>query len=255
MSDRRMTILAEELLAVRDNGRDVGLHPVLRLDRLVRVFHQGPRRISVLNGACADIYPGQAVALVGPSGAGKSTLLHIAGLLETPDGGHVVVNGHDCTGMSDTERTRVRRVQMGFVYQFHQLLPEFSALENVVIPQMILGRSKRRAAARAKQLLGALGLAERVDHRPAQLSGGEQQRTAIARALANDPRLILADEPTGNLDPHTAEHVFDALVHLIRTTGVAALIATHNLDLARRMDRVLRLDNGLLIEVPPASVR
>ncbi|KAB2941124.1 MAG: ABC transporter ATP-binding protein [Hyphomicrobium sp.] len=250
-----MTILAEELLAVRDNGRDVGLHPVLRLDRLVRVFHQGPRRISVLNGACADIYPGQAVALVGPSGAGKSTLLHIAGLLETPDGGHVVVNGHDCTGMSDTERTRVRRVQMGFVYQFHQLLPEFSALENVVIPQMILGRSKRRAAARAKQLLGALGLAERVDHRPAQLSGGEQQRTAIARALANDPRLILADEPTGNLDPHTAEHVFDALVHLIRTTGVAALIATHNLDLARRMDRVLRLDNGLLIEVPPASVR
>ncbi len=250
-----MTVLAEELLAVRDNGREAAPHPVLRLDRLVRVFHQGQRRIAVLNGACADIYPGQAVALVGPSCAGKSTLLHIAGLLETPDGGQVVINGHDCTGMSDTDRTRVRRVQMGFVYQFHQLLPEFSAQENVAIPQMILGRSKKTAIVRAKQLLGALGLADRVDHRPAQLSGGEQQRTAIARALANDPRLILADEPTGNLDPHTAGHVFDALIHLIRTTGVAALIATHNLELARRMDRVLRLDNGLLIEVPPASVR
>jgi lipoprotein-releasing system ATP-binding protein len=254
MSDRRMTDLAEELLAVRDNGRDTA-QPALRLDRLVRVFHQGPRRISVLNGACADIYPGQAVALVGPSGAGKSTLLHIAGLLETPDGGKVIIGGDDCTGMNDAERTRVRRVKMGFIYQFHQLLPEFSAAENVVIPQMILGRSKKQAALRAKQLLGSLGLAERVDHRPAQLSGGEQQRTAIARALANDPRLILADEPTGNLDPHTAEHVFDALVHLIRTTGVAALIATHNLELARRMDRVLRMDNGLLIEVPPSSMR
>ncbi len=249
-----MTDLAEELLAVRDNGRDTA-QPALRLDRLVRVFHQGPRRISVLNGACADIYPGQAVALVGPSGAGKSTLLHIAGLLETPDGGKVIIGGDDCTGMNDAERTRVRRVKMGFIYQFHQLLPEFSAAENVVIPQMILGRSKKQAALRAKQLLGSLGLAERVDHRPAQLSGGEQQRTAIARALANDPRLILADEPTGNLDPHTAEHVFDALVHLIRTTGVAALIATHNLELARRMDRVLRMDNGLLIEVPPSSMR
>ncbi len=250
MSDR-VKALAEELQAVRD----VAPHPVLRLDRLVRTFHQGPRTIAVLNGASADIYPGQAVALVGPSGAGKSTLLHIAGLLETPDGGHVVVNGRDCTGMGDADRTRVRRVQMGFVYQFHQLLPEFSALENVIIPQMILGRRRKTAAQRAAQLLGALGLAERVDHRPAQLSGGEQQRTAIARALANDPRLILADEPTGNLDPHTAAHVFDALVHLIRTTGVAALIATHNLELAARMDRVLRLEEGLLIEVAPAAVR
>ena len=157
--------------------------------------------------------------------------------------------------MGDADRTRVRRVQMGFVYQFHQLLPEFSALENVVIPQMILGRSRRNAAQRAAQLLGALGLADRVNHRPAQLSGGEQQRTAIARALANEPRLILADEPTGNLDPHTAAHVFDALVHLIRTTGVAALIATHNLELAARMDRVLRLEDGHLIEVSPAAVR
>jgi len=250
MSDR-VKALAEELQSVRDAAP----HPVLRLDRLVRTFHQGTRKIAVLNGASADIYPGQAVALVGPSGAGKSTLLHIAGLLETPDGGHVVVNGHDCTGMGDADRTRVRRVQMGFVYQFHQLLPEFSALENVVIPQMIAGRGRKRAAARAVQMLGALGLADRVDHRPAQLSGGEQQRTAIARALANDPRLILADEPTGNLDPHTAAHVFDALVHLIRTTGVAALIATHNLELAARMDRVLRLEDGLLVEVSPAAVR
>jgi len=257
MSDARMTILAEELLAARENGRHAVQHaqPALRLDKLVRAFHQGERRIAVLNGASADIFPGEAVALVGPSGAGKSTLLHIAGLLETPDSGHVIVNGRDCSGMGDADRTRVRRFEMGFVYQFHHLLPEFSALENVVIPQMIRGLSKRQAAQRARQLLDNLGLAERVDHRPAQLSGGEQQRTAIARALANDPRLILADEPTGNLDPHTAEHVFEALVHLIRTTGVAALIATHNLDLARRMDRVLRVEGGLLVEVPPLSVR
>ena len=250
-----MTALAEELQAVRDNGHTVAPQPVLRLDKLMRAFHQGERRIAVLNGASADIYPGQAVALVGPSGAGKSTLLHIAGLLETPDAGQVIIAGRDCTGMGDADRTRVRRVQMGFVYQFHQLLPEFSAQENVVIPQMILGRSRKKAAARAKQLLTTLGLGERVDHRPAELSGGEQQRTAIARALANEPRLILADEPTGNLDPHTAEHVFDALVHLIRTTGVAALIATHNLEIARRMDRVLYLQDGLLIEVDPQSVR
>jgi lipoprotein-releasing system ATP-binding protein len=255
MSERRMTALAEELLAVRDNGRDVATQPALRLDRLVRAFYQGSRKIDVLNGASADIFPGQAVALVGPSGAGKSTLLHISGLLETPDGGRVIINGRDCTGMPDAERTRVRRVQMGFVYQFHQLLPEFSALENIMIPQLILGRTKKQARQRAAQLLGSLGLADRVDHRPAQLSGGEQQRTAIARALANDPRLILADEPTGNLDPHTAEHVFDALIHLIRTTGVAALICTHNLDLARRMDRVLRLENGMLVEVQPLALR
>jgi lipoprotein-releasing system ATP-binding protein len=255
MSERRMTALAEELLAVRDNGRDFATQPALRLDRLVRVFYQGSRKIEVLKGASADIFPGQAVALVGPSGAGKSTLLHISGLLETPDGGRVIINGRDCTGMPDAERTRVRRVQMGFVYQFHQLLPEFSALENIMIPQLILGRTKKQARQRATQLLTSLGLADRLDHRPAQLSGGEQQRTAIGRALANDPRLILADEPTGNLDPHTAEHVFDALIHLIRTTGVAALICTHNLDLARRMDRVLRLEEGTLVEVQPLSLR
>jgi lipoprotein-releasing system ATP-binding protein len=245
-----MNALAEELRQLREAAPQT----VLRLDRLVRTYRQGPRRIEVLTGASADIHAGQAVALVGPSGAGKSTLLHIAGLLETPDSGHVIVGGRDCTGMSDQERTRVRRVEMGFIYQFHQLLPEFSALENVVIPQMIAGRRRRQASSRARQLLGALGLAERVDHRPAELSGGEQQRTAIARALANSPRLILADEPTGNLDPHTAEHVFDALIHLIRSTGVAALIATHNLELARRMDRVLRVEDGLLIEVAPGGV-
>jgi lipoprotein-releasing system ATP-binding protein len=157
--------------------------------------------------------------------------------------------------MNDQQRTLIRRTDMGFVYQFHQLLPEFSALENVMIPQMIMGRNRKDAAAHARQLLMTMGLAERVTHRPAELSGGEQQRTAIARALANSPRLILADEPTGNLDPHTANNVFDELIHLIRSTGVAALIATHNIDLARRMDRVLRMEDGLLIEVPPAALR
>ncbi len=228
---------------------------VLRLDQLVRTYRQGSRRIEVLVGASIDIHPGEFVALVGPSGAGKSTLLHIAGLLETPDSGHVIVNGRDCSGMGDNERTAVRRVEMGFIYQFHQLLPEFSALENVMIPQLILGRGRKQAAARANQLLSAMGLAERVTHRPAELSGGEQQRTAIARALANSPKLILADEPTGNLDPHTSDHVFEALLHLIHSTGVAALIATHNMELARRMDRVLRLEDGILIEVGRSGAR
>jgi lipoprotein-releasing system ATP-binding protein len=194
------------------------------------------------------------VALVGPSGAGKSTLLHIAGLLETPDAGRVIVNGEDCSRASDGERTRVRRAEMGFVYQFHQLLPEFSALENIALPQMIRGVGRRVAERRAGELLGALGLAMRADHRPAQLSGGEQQRAAIARALANSPNILLADEPTGNLDPDTAAHVFHELLGLISHTGVAALIATHNFDLARRMHRVLRLENGVLQEILPANV-
>jgi len=248
--EHHMTVLTDEIRPVQE----AATYPVLSLDGLVRTYQQGTRLIEVLSGASADIYPGEAVALVGPSGAGKSTLLHIAGLLETPDNGHVLVTGHDCSGMSDSERTRVRRVTMGFVYQFHQLLPEFSALENVVMPQMIMGQSRRKAGARAQDLLASLGLAERVNHRPAELSGGEQQRTAIARALANNPRLILADEPTGNLDPHTAEHVFDSLLNLIRGTGVAALIATHNLELARSMDRVLRVADGVLVEVRPSSV-
>jgi lipoprotein-releasing system ATP-binding protein len=246
-----MSALAQEIRPVREAARPT----VLKLDGLVRTFRQGTRCIEVLAGASTDIHPGEAVALVGPSGAGKSTLLHIAGLLETPDSGRVVVNGRDCTGMNDNDRTCVRRVEMGFVYQFHQLLPEFSALENVVMPQMIAGRGRKEAGVRANELLTSLGLAERVDHRPAELSGGEQQRTAIARALANDPRLILADEPTGNLDPHTAAHVFDALIHLIHTTGVAALIATHNLELAGRMDRILRMEDGLLVEVGRGPLR
>ncbi|MET0567459.1 MAG: ABC transporter ATP-binding protein [Hyphomicrobiaceae bacterium] len=227
---------------------------VLRLENLQRTFHQAGRAISVLKGASAALYPGEAVALVGPSGAGKSTLLHIAGLLETPDSGHVFINGRDCARMTDDERTRVRRAERGFVYQFHQLLPEFSALENVMIPQLIQGRSKSDAQVRAAELLSGLGLAERLDHRPAELSGGEQQRTAIGRALANAPRLLLADEPTGNLDPQTSGHVFGELIALIERTGVAALIATHNLELARRMHRVLRMEGGLLVEMHPSAV-
>ena len=229
--------------------------PVLLLENLSRTYRQGTREIPVLAGASVTLYQGQAVALVGPSGAGKSTLLHIAGLLETPDTGRVVVNGRDCSRMSDDDRTRVRRVEMGFVYQFHQLLPEFSALENVAIPQLILGRRKGEAQERARELLVAMGLGERVNHRPAELSGGEQQRTAIARALANAPRLLLADEPTGNLDPSTSGHVFRELIALIEQTRVAALIATHNLELARSMHRVVRMEGGQLVELDPASVR
>jgi len=234
--------------------QDATARPVLQLLELTRTFRQGDREIPVLKGASAELYPGQAVALVGPSGAGKSTLLHIAGLLETPDGGRVIVNGADCSRLGDTERTRVRRIEMGFVYQFHQLLPEFTALENVLMPQMIRGVGRRAGEARAKRLLAMLGLGDRLDHQPAQLSGGEQQRTAIARALANAPKLLLADEPTGNLDPTTSALVFDELLELIRHTGVAALMATHNLALAKRMHRVLRLEQGVLIETNPASV-
>ena len=235
--------------------KDTSPVPVLELRNLVRTYRQGTREINVLAGATVTLYGGQAVALVGPSGAGKSTLLHIAGLLESPDSGEVVINGRNCIGMTDDGRTAVRRSEMGFVYQFHQLLAEFSALENVAIPQMIQGRSRRDASVRAKELLTGLGLGARVDHRPAELSGGEQQRTAIARAIANSPRLLLADEPTGNLDPTTSEGVFAELIGMIERTGVAALIATHNLDLARRMHRVLRLEHGLLHEIQPADVR
>ncbi|HJZ33269.1 MAG TPA: ABC transporter ATP-binding protein [Hyphomicrobiaceae bacterium] len=234
--------------------QDATPRPILQLQEVRRTFKQGDREIPVLAGAAADLYPGQAIALVGPSGAGKSTLLHIAGLLETPDGGRVLVNGVDCARLSDLERTRVRRREMGFVYQFHQLLPEFTALENVAMPQLIAGTGRRPAEARAKELLAMLGLGHRLDHRPAQLSGGEQQRAAIARALANAPKLLLADEPTGNLDPNTSAHVFHELIELIRHSGVAALIATHNLALAKRMHRVLVLDGGRLHEINPASV-
>ena len=227
---------------------------VLELKGVTRSFRQGTREIQVLKGVDATLWPGQAVALVGPSGSGKSTLLHITGLLESPTSGRIVVNGRDCAELSEAQRTRLRRHEIGFIYQFHQLLPEFSALENVVIPQMILGRKRKEAEVRARSLLGSLGLAERVDHRPAELSGGEQQRTAICRGLANSPKLLLADEPTGNLDPHTSEYVFRELIQLIRDHGVAALIATHNMDLARRMDRVLQMQDGRLVELTPQAM-
>ncbi len=222
--------------------------PALRVVELRRTFVQGDRELHVLAGASVDIFPGQAVALVGPSGAGKSTLLQIVGLLEQPQSGSVVINGRECVGASDAERTRLRRTDIGFIYQFHHLLPEFTALENVVMPQIIAGLPRREATHRAGDLLKAFGLAERADHRPAELSGGEQQRVAIARAVANRPRLLLADEPTGNLDPPTADRVFAQLIWFIRKTGLAALIATHNYELAERMDRILRLENGLLVE-------
>jgi lipoprotein-releasing system ATP-binding protein len=227
--------------------------PVLRLEHLERGFTQGDRRIDVLKEASAAFYPGETVALLGPSGAGKSTLLHIAGLLERPDSGAVLLNGIDCGKLSDNERTRVRRMEVGFVYQFHHLLPEFSALENVMLPQLILGRTKSEAEARAKGLLGMLGLKNRWDHRPAELSGGEQQRVAIARAVANQPKVLLADEPTGNLDPNTAERVFEELLRLVNEEGVVAVVATHNLELAARMDRTLRLADGHLIEEEPVA--
>ncbi|MEO5337708.1 MAG: ABC transporter ATP-binding protein [Magnetospirillum sp. WYHS-4] len=221
---------------------------VLRLSGILRTFHQGKSDLEILRGAELSIREGEIVGLVGPSGAGKSTLLHIAGLLEKPDAGEIEVCGEACSKLGDDRRTLLRRHFMGFVYQYHHLLPEFTALENVVIPQVIAGLGRSEARERATQLLAAMGLADRAEHRPARLSGGEQQRVAIARALANAPRLLLADEPTGNLDPHTAEEVFGVLLKLARGAGLAALIATHNPDLARRMDRILRVEEGVLVE-------
>ncbi len=221
---------------------------VLKLDAITRTFVQGRGVLEVLKGVDLQINSGEVVALVGPSGAGKSTLLHIAGLLEAPDSGEITISGQTGSDLNDDARTRLRRHNIGFVYQYHHLLPEFSALENIVVPQIIAGLGKREAATRAAELLGVLGLTERATHRPGQLSGGEQQRVAIARALANAPRLMLADEPTGNLDPETAADVFSVLLRLARGAGLALLIATHNADLAARMDRIVRLENGLLIE-------
>ena len=220
--------------------------PVLDLRGVRRMFKTGGAEIAVLNGIDLVLAPGEVVALVGPSGAGKSTLLHIAGLLERPDGGAVLIGGRDCAGLSDQERTLLRRSSLGFVYQFHHLLPEFSALENVMLPQMIAGVPRSRARLQAAALLAGVGLAPRVGHRPGQLSGGEQQRVAIVRALANDPKILLADEPTGNLDHATGDSVLDTLLGLVRQTGLAALIATHNLDLARRLDRIVALQDGRL---------
>jgi lipoprotein-releasing system ATP-binding protein len=227
--------------------------PVLRLSGIRRLFRQGGVALEVLQGIDLALAPGTIAALVGPSGAGKSTLLHIAGLLERPSAGDVVIDGRPCGGLSDAERTRLRRERIGFVYQFHHLLPDFTALENVAMPQLVAGRSRYQARERAEALLGRLGLAARLQHRPARLSGGEQQRVAIARALANGPGLILADEPTGNLDPHTADEVFDILLGIVRETGTAALIATHNPELAARMDVTYRLMDGRLARLPLAA--
>jgi lipoprotein-releasing system ATP-binding protein len=220
--------------------------PVLDIRGLERTYVTAAGGLTVLKGVDLTVKPGEIVGLVGPSGSGKSSLLHAAGLLEHPNAGRISILGADCSNLSERERTRVRLASIGFVYQFHHLLPEFSALDNVAIPMMIAGVSRRAAAVRARDLLGELGLKDRTHHQPAQLSGGEQQRVAVARALANSPRLLLADEPTGNLDPHTSGAVFDSLYTLARNQGVAALIATHNLELARHMDRVLALKEGHL---------
>ena len=225
--------------------------PILAVRDITKSYHHGTRTIQVLNSISADVYKGEAIALVGPSGSGKSSLLHILGMLDKADSGKVFLNGKDCTDFDDTERTSIRRSDIGFVYQFHQLLPEFSALENVVIPQLINGHSRKAAEGRAKVILDFLGLQERIGHRPNAMSGGEQQRVAIARAIANEPTLLLADEPTGNLDPNTAERVFQSLIGLIRQTGLAAIIATHNLELANRMDRVLQMQDGKLYSYVP----
>ncbi|EEB85618.1 ABC transporter ATP-binding protein [Roseobacter sp. GAI101] len=224
--------------------------PVLRLSGIKKAYNAAkPTEVTVLRGIDLTVEPGEVVALVAPSGAGKSTLLHIAGLLDTPDTGTVEIAGVDMTGQSDRKRTGVRRRDVGFIYQFHHLLPEFSALENIVLPQLANGVGTADAQARATGLLDQVGIAHRASHRPAELSGGEQQRVAFCRALANAPRLLLADEPTGNLDPTTSDQVFGALMDLVRSTGLSAVIATHNLELAARMDRQIRLDAGLLVPV------
>ena len=223
--------------------------PSLFINRVERRYIQADSTLEILRGADLALWPGQSVALIAPSGAGKSTLLHVAGLLEKPDTGEVFVGDAPTAHMEDAERTALRRLEIGFVYQFHHLLPEFSAIENVMLPQMIRGLSKEEAKRRGSELLDFLGLAQRLAHRPAELSGGEQQRVAIARAVANGPRVLLADEPTGNLDPKTADHVFGVLTKLVQASGLAALVATHNMDLASRMDRRVTLRDGLIVEL------
>jgi lipoprotein-releasing system ATP-binding protein len=228
-------------------------NPVLYLQAIERNYRQGQNVLNILRGAELAVWSGQLVALIAPSGAGKSTLLHIAGLLERQDGGEVYINTQPTSALSDFERTRIRRMEMGFIYQAHHLLPELSAVENVMLPQMIRGLGKSAARARAAELLSYLGLKERLVHRPAELSGGEQQRVAIARAVANAPRILLADEPTGNLDLRTADRVFEALTQLVRASGLAAIIATHNLELAERMDRQVTLREGQVVELKPGQ--
>jgi lipoprotein-releasing system ATP-binding protein len=222
--------------------------PVLALDGLEKTYNRGtPGEVAVLRGATLAVAKGEVVALVAPSGAGKSTLLHIAGLLDVPDAGRVLLDGRAMGDLGDRARTEARRAEVGFIYQFHHLLPEFTALENIVLPQLANAAPRAEAEARARELLARTGIAARAGHRPAALSGGEQQRVAFCRALANAPKLLLADEPTGNLDPATSDQVFEALVEVVRATGLSALIATHNMGLAARMDRTVRLEGGRVI--------
>lgn len=244
-SPARTTLRKKDSLSTRPAKADI---PALALKDVRRVFKQGNEKLEILKGVSFSIRAGEMVALVGPSGAGKSTLLHMAGLLEQPDSGDVLICGEKCNGISDNKRTQVRLKQLGFVYQFHHLLPEFSALENIMLPQLITGLPRNEAKRRARELLSMVNLKHRENHRPARLSGGEQQRVAVARALANVPSVLMADEPTGNLDPHTAEHVFEMMRTLVRHIKLAALVATHNLELAERMDRVLVLRDGHIEE-------
>ncbi|MDP2296818.1 MAG: ABC transporter ATP-binding protein [Pseudolabrys sp.] len=223
--------------------------PILFLHDIERHYSQGDETLNILNGAELALWAGQSVALVAPSGAGKSTLLHLAGLLEHPDHGDVYIDGRATANLPDAERTRIRRNEIGFVYQSHHLLPEFTALENVLMPQLIRGLSRGEAKKRAVELLDYLGLKSRLNHRPPELSGGEQQRVAIARAVANAPRILLADEPTGNLDVKTADHVFAAFTQLVRASGLATIIATHNMEIAARMDRRVTIKDGLVVEL------
>jgi len=238
-----------ETFVATETTEDTEEIPVLFLHAIERHYRQGDATLYILKGAELAIWAGQSVALVAPSGAGKSTLLHIAGLLEHSDQGDVYIDGRPTATLADAARTRIRRNEIGFVYQSHHLLSEFSALENVMLPQMIRGLTKAEAKARAVELLSYLGLAQRLTHRPAELSGGEQQRVAIARAVANAPRILLADEPTGNLDPHTAEHVFGTLADLVRASGLATIVATHNMELAARMDRRVTIREGVVVEL------
>ena len=221
--------------------------PILSVRNLHRSYKSGPKTLHVMTGADIDIYPGEMVGLIGPSGSGKSTLLHAAGLLEQPNAGEVFINGRECLKLPDDQRTAIRRETIGVVYQFHHLQKEFSALDNVAIPQMISGKSHNAAGAEAARLLGIMGLSERMHHKPSQMSGGEQQRVAIARAIANKPQVLLADEPTGNLDPTTSGNVFQSLFDLTRLEGVSALVATHNMELTKYMDRVLTVKDGLVV--------
>jgi lipoprotein-releasing system ATP-binding protein len=238
--------MSEGLMGELAEAQDV---PVVYLHEIKRQYMQGDVPLVILDGAKLALWAGQSVALVAPSGSGKSTLLHIAGLLESPDDGEVYVAGAPTSQLSDMERTQIRRNDIGFVYQSHRLLPEFSALENVMLPQMIRGLKRSETIKRSTEILAYLGLADRIKHRPAELSGGEQQRVAIARAVANAPRALLADEPTGNLDPNTADHVFQALMQLVKATNVAMLIATHNMALAGRMDRRVSIVDGQIVEL------